>query len=385
MAEEVGATVTGATQVFTATVDGLVPAPVTATGTKVLYDDGTWAVAGGGSAITSLTGGVTATGPGAAAATVVTNANLTGPVTSVGNATTITNDAVTNAMLSNVATQTIKGRTTAGAGDPEDLSATQATAILNNFTGDSGSGGLKGLVPAPNSGDAALGKFLNADGTWGLLGDLTQASFSTEDFLGGALGTYATASAGTGAQVAQAGTLISTNRWGIVATSTGTTTTGRGGATAGFLKLGDGALVYQSDIYFPDLSTVTEEYIHFHGIADNGTVSTEPTEGFWFEYDRLTSTNWRVKNANGTTTTSSTTSTAVAEDTWVNLKAVIAADNSEIEFFINGVSVATHTTNLSTGAGNVRPFFKTVKSAGTTARAVHVDYTYYTCKFNSPR
>jgi hypothetical protein len=42
-----------------------------------------------GNYITSLTGGVTASGPGAAAATVVTNANLTGPITSVGNATTI--------------------------------------------------------------------------------------------------------------------------------------------------------------------------------------------------------------------------------------------------------------------------------------------------------
>ena len=214
---------------------------------------------------------------------------------------------------------------------------------------------------------------------------MTQASFSTEDFLSAALGTYATSSAGTGAQVAQAGSLIATNRWGIVATSTGTTTTGRGSATAGFLKLGDGSLIYQADIYLPDLSTVTEEFIHIQGIADNSTVSTEPTEGFWFEYDRLTSTNWIVRNGNGTTTTSTTTSTAVVEDAWINLKAVIAADNSEIEFFIDNVSVATHTTNLSTGAGNVRPFFKTVKSAGTTARAVHVDYTYYSTQFNTAR
>lgn len=42
-----------------------------------------------GSYITSLTGGVTASGPGSAAATVVTNANLTGPITSVGNATAL--------------------------------------------------------------------------------------------------------------------------------------------------------------------------------------------------------------------------------------------------------------------------------------------------------
>jgi hypothetical protein len=38
--------------------------------------------------------------------------------------------------------------------------------MLNPFVGDSGSGGLQGLVPAPAAGDAQAGKFLSADGTW---------------------------------------------------------------------------------------------------------------------------------------------------------------------------------------------------------------------------
>lgn len=82
----------------------------------------------------------------------------------------LADNAVTNAKLSQVATQTFKGRTTAGTGNVEDLSATQATAILNAFTGDSGSGGVKGLVPAPAAGDAAANKFLKADGTWATAG-----------------------------------------------------------------------------------------------------------------------------------------------------------------------------------------------------------------------
>lgn len=91
-----------------------------------------------------------------------------GDITVSGGGTTLTidNDVVTNAKLANMATQTIKGRTTAGTGDPEDLTATQATAILNAMVGDSGSGGTKGLAPAPASGDAAAKKFLRADGTW---------------------------------------------------------------------------------------------------------------------------------------------------------------------------------------------------------------------------
>lgn len=43
---------------------------------------------------------------------------------------------------------------------------TQATAALALMVGDSGSGGTKGLVPAPAAGDAAAGKFLKADATW---------------------------------------------------------------------------------------------------------------------------------------------------------------------------------------------------------------------------
>jgi len=79
----------------------------------------------------------------------------------IGNAT------VSNAKLANMAEARIKGRASgAGTGAPTDLTGTQATAILDAMVGDSGSGGTKGLAPAPASGDAAAGKYLKADGTW---------------------------------------------------------------------------------------------------------------------------------------------------------------------------------------------------------------------------
>lgn len=62
---------------------------------------------------------------------------LTGDVTGTGTgsfAATVANDAVSNAKLANMATATLKGRATAGTGDPEDLTATQATAMLNPAT-----------------------------------------------------------------------------------------------------------------------------------------------------------------------------------------------------------------------------------------------------------
>jgi len=44
--------------------------------------------------------------------------------------------------------------------------ASNLASVLAAFTGDSGEGGVKGLVPAPAAGDAAAGKFLKADGAW---------------------------------------------------------------------------------------------------------------------------------------------------------------------------------------------------------------------------
>lgn len=98
-----------------------------------------------GNYITALTGEVTASGPGSAAATIA-------------------NNAVTNAKLAQVATATFKGRTTSGTGNVEDLTTAQATALLDVMGANSGSGAIKGLVPASAAGDQA--KFLRADATW---------------------------------------------------------------------------------------------------------------------------------------------------------------------------------------------------------------------------
>jgi hypothetical protein len=86
---------------------------------------------------------------------------LTGPVTGSGTgsfATTITANAVGLTHLADIATASLLGRVTAATGDPEVLTGTQATTLLDAFTS-----GLKGLVPASGGGTT---NFLRADGTW---------------------------------------------------------------------------------------------------------------------------------------------------------------------------------------------------------------------------
>lgn len=101
----------------------------------------------------------------------------------------VNNDQITNAKLANMAAHTFKGRKTASTGDPEDLTATEATAELNAFVGDTGTGGTKGLVPAPAAGDAA--KFLKGDGAWGTPAGGGSAApvptlvYFVDDFIGG--------------------------------------------------------------------------------------------------------------------------------------------------------------------------------------------------------
>lgn len=84
-----------------------------------------------------------------------------GDITVSGGGTTwtIDNDVVTYAKMQNVsATSRFLGRITAGAGDTEELTGTQATTLLDTFTNL-----LKGLVPASGGGTT---NFLRADGTW---------------------------------------------------------------------------------------------------------------------------------------------------------------------------------------------------------------------------
>ena len=102
---------------------------------------------------------------------------------------TVDNDAITNAKLANMATATIKGRTTAGTGDPEDLTPAQARTVIDVYSKSESDGlywkdtGTTTLAGATVIDQGANGLTFQGT-TGGLLADYSGAGFisiSTED------------------------------------------------------------------------------------------------------------------------------------------------------------------------------------------------------------
>lgn len=155
--------------------------------------------------------------------------------------------------------------------------------------------------------------------------------------------------------------------------STARSTIHRGGISVFF---GGGVHVYETYVYIPVLSTVTDEYIFYTGFGDtNG--SGDMSDGAYFKYDRLTSVNWQMCTANGGAgnRTATASAVAVAAATWIKLRIEVNAAGTRVDYFINDTNVGNVSTNIPTTVARVSaPLMKAEKSAGTTATSILVDW-----------
>jgi hypothetical protein len=141
-------------------------------------------------------------------------------------------------------------------------------------------------------------------------------------------------------------------------------------AVGAHILLGGGTWALEAVLYLPNLSDAGQEYDCRFGFGD--LQGGDHANGVYFEYDRSLRTNWSICAANASTYTRTDSAVAVAAATWVKLRIEINAAGTSAEFFINGTSVGTVSTNIPT-ANRVYPILHFVKSAGGTTRRVFVD------------
>ncbi|UXO94060.1 hypothetical protein Pan5_18 [Pseudanabaena phage Pan5] len=207
---------------------------------------------------------------------------------------------------------------------------------------------------------------------------------------------------GTGAGVGRTGNipvaLRATNRVGVTAYRTGTTTTGRAGYVSDLnigenLVLGGGITVFETTVAFPNLSDGTDRYQALFGFGDAPS-SVNQSDGIYFLYDEggvstgsTASANWQVATVAGGSRTITATSIPVAANQWYRLRIELNFNATRVYFYIDGNLVGQTTLTIPSGTGgNGTNFLNQIyKSAGTTDRIALVDYLLFNMRFNTPR
>lgn len=204
----------------------------------------------------------------------------------------------------------------------------------------------------------------------------------SDDFTGGTSAGesgWTSASSGTGVGgTSGSATIVDGNHPGVLVVSCGTDTNGRyclHRATNQIL-VGGGPIVMETLVNIPNLSDVTDEYDLEIGFGDQ-TGSSAQTNGIFFSYDRNTSANWYATSVYSSSSTAADTSIVVGTG-WTKFRIEINAAASSVEFFTAAggstpATRATVTTKIPT-TNRITPYYRIIKSAGTTARTFGIDY-----------
>lgn len=191
---------------------------------------------------------------------------------------------------------------------------------------------------------------------------------------------------GTAAQVVIVG---DTGRPGLVRIEKGTTATGRAAwslpnaSNAVQFGVTDATFGWEAAIRIANASDGTDTYSLQCGFLDTVTAKTT---GFGADllYDTTVSPNWICETYDGTVT-STVTATAVAINTWIELRVEVES-NTTARFYVDDVLVCTHTTDIPTGAAQATGFgVMMLGSVGIANRTVQIDYQIFRGVFPTPR
>jgi hypothetical protein len=210
-------------------------------------------------------------------------------------------------------------------------------------------------------------------------GDVEQYFNRREDFLGG-LSFWGAISSGTGSgSIGSVFGVDSTEKAsGVAACSTGTGTTDLGGIFTSTLTLLTFGFGFQYEIVFraalSALSDGTDTYTVRMGFLDNSTGT--PTDGAYFRYTHGTNSGkWQAVTVSNSVETAEDTTIAAEASVFHTFKIVANSDATQVDFYIDGVKTNDITTNIINSSARVTGHgAHIVKSAGTTARLLYLDY-----------
>ena len=192
-----------------------------------------------------------------------------------------------------------------------------------------------------------------------------------------------TTNSGSGSGFQMGGTSQDEKHPGIWTLLTGTTGTGRASLThylstqlpSSYFILTGGS--WAMEWVVKSSGSASTDHIFILGMAD-GSTDANHNEGVYFYRNFGTSSNWIAKTINAGTATETDTGVAVnGGDLWHKLRMEINAAADEVLFFIDGVLVATNTTNIPDNPIQKQgPLILIENTSGTTSRGISIDYLY---------
>lgn len=205
-----------------------------------------------------------------------------------------------------------------------------------------------------------------------------------------ASGTVATSGAGAGSGQNNTHVTSTENAIGVLSLTTGTTATGFAGwyHTTQTVLLGNGTAWTFSARVATDLSSSgTQEFRNWFGFGDNWTASGEPTDGVYFVYRRDGDGDfWVCCTRSNSSETKTVTAVVPSASVMSIFEIIVNSAGTSVDFKINGTTVATHTTNIPTGAGRQTGVgCKVEKTVGTTALLGYYDWIAYEWERSSAR
>jgi hypothetical protein len=215
-----------------------------------------------------------------------------------------------------------------------------------------------------------------------------------DDFTGAAVtsGSYGFSVGNSGAGAAS--TIVSTGinntlkALGVMQMSTGTTTTGRSTVSTGLTSFAAGYSIMNcsSRLWLPSAGTVPDPFEFTFGFLDNTGATQQHIDGVYFRFlGNGVNVNWEIVTSAANVQTTTTTSSPVLVNNPQIFAVYVNEDATLAQFYIDGVLVGSHATNIPTGAQLFGFGWKILKTAGVSAQQAFVDWGDLNITFTAPR